>query len=360
MANVTHLTVRGFKSISALERFELRSLNVLIGPNGAGKSNLFDLFRMLAAMAHRHLQKFVAQEGDPDALFHRGRKHTAEMEIECAWGEQVYAASLAAVGANLAFAREQTRYASATQWITSGHCESELGSAGSVEANPDARFLHKAMSECRVYHFHDRAISSGLRQAQPVEDNPQLHANGSNLVPFLRHLKERHPHNYRRILETVRLAAPYISDFLFREEADERIVLGWRERGVEPERICGPRQLSLGTIRFICLATLLLQPVFMQPPTILIDGPELGLHPCALVLLAELFKAAAESRQVVASTQSVDLVSEFEPQDIITVGRRDGQSVFERPDEDQLQEWLEECSLGELWRMNVVGDGPSR
>ena len=360
MPSVTHLTVRGFKSVSALDRFELGSLNVLIGPNGAGKSNLLDLFRMLAAMAHRRLQVFVAQEDGPEALLHRGRKHTPEMEIECAWGDQAYAVSLTDVGKHLVFAREQTRYASATQWVGSGHYESDLGSDRSAEASLVARHLREAMSEWRVHHFHDTAVSSGMRQAQPVRDNLQLHADGSNLAPFLRHLRERHPDSYRRILDVVRLAAPHIDDFLYREEPGERVELEWLERGVEPGRTSGPRQLSDGTIRFICLATLLLQPIFMQPSTILIDEPELGLHPYALALLAELIKAAAESRQIVVSTQSVDLVNEFQPEDIVVVERRDGASTLNRLDSDELADWLEDHSLGELWMMNVFGGRPRR
>ena len=356
MPSASYLTVRGFKSIAALERFELDSLNVLIGPNGAGKSNLLDVFRMLVAMAGRRLQLFVAREDGPDALLHRGREHTSEMEIEIVFHNAAYRASLTAVGKHLVFTREET----GVSWIGSGHYESDLEAVVRADGDPFARLLREAMSEWRVYHFHDTAISAGMRQAQPVRDNLQLHADGSNLAPFLRHIRERHPADYRQIVDTVRLAAPYLEDFLYREEPGERVELEWLQRDVESGRTFGPRQLSDGTIRFTCLATLLLQPVHMRPSIILIDEPELGLHPFALTLLAELLQAASEARQIVVSTQSADLVSEFEAKHVITVGRRDGRSEFDRPDEVQLREWLEEYAPGDLWRMNVIGGSPSR
>ena len=355
MSSVTHITVRGFKSIVTLERFELGSLNVLIGPNGAGKSNLLDLFRMCGAMAHGRLRLFVAKEDGPDALLHRGRKHTPEMEIELAFPDVAYRAGLTAIGEHLVLTHEETSLG----WAGRGHNESDLSVSERTESDPNARFLQEAMSGWRVYHFQDTTVDSGMRQAQPARDNLQLHSNGSNLAPFLRHIRERHPENYRQILHTVRLAAPYIEDFLYREGSRERIGLEWLERDVEPG-ILGPRQLSDGTIRLTCLATLLLQPTQMQPPTILIDEPELGLHPFALTLLAELLVAASASRQIVVSTQSADLVSEFDAKHVITVDRRNGQSEFGRLDELQLREWLDEYALGDLWRMNVVGGSPSR
>ena len=354
MPSVSHLTVRGFKSIAALERFELGSLNVLIGPNGAGKSNLLDLFRMMEALAHRRLRLFVAREDGPDALLHRGRKHTPDMEVEVVFPDLAYRAGLTAVGEHLVFTREETGLG----WVGSGHYESELETKERAEDDPFVRFLREAMSEWRVYHLHDTALSAGVRQAQPVRDNLELHPDGSNLAPFLRHIRERHPEDYRQILDTVRLAAPYIDGFFYREEPGERVELEWLERDGEPGRICGPRQLSDGTIRFACLATLLLQPTHMQPSTILIDEPELGLHPAAITALGALLKRASEARQVIVSTQSVDLLNEVPPDDVVVAERNDGASVFRRLDLDQIAEWLDDYSLGELWMMNTFGGRP--
>ena len=353
MSGATHVTVRGFKSINSLERFELGPLNVLIGPNGAGKSNLLGFFRMMGALANGRLRLFVAKEDGPDALLYRGRKHTPEMEIELAFPNLTYRVGLTAVGEHLVLTHEETNLG----WIGKGHHESDLSDAERTESDPYARFLRETMSDWRVFHFHDTTIEAGMRQSRSVRDNIQLHSTGRNIAPFLRHIKERHPNNYREILDTVRLAAPFIDDLLYREDVGERVALEWLQNDIEPG-ILGPRQLSDGTIRFICLATLLLQPVQMQPSTILIDEPELGLHPAAVSVLAAHLDRASEARQVIVSTQSVDLLSEMQPDNVVIVERRDGESVFRRPDWDQLSEWLEDHSLGDLWLMNALGGRP--
>lgn len=353
MASVTHLTVRGFKSIVALERFELGSLNVLIGTNGAGKSNLLGLFRMFGALANGRFRLFVAKEDGPDALLYRGRKHTSEMEIELGFPNLTYRVGLTAVGEHLALTHEETSLG----WVGRGSYESDLSVAERIESDPSTRFLREAMSDWRVFHFHDTTVEAGMRQSQPARDNIQLHSTGRNIAPFLRHIKERHPNNYRLILDTVRLAAPFIDDLLYREDVGERVALEWLQKDIEPG-VLGPRQLSDGTIRFICLATLLLQPVQMQPSTILIDEPELGLHPAAVSVLAAHLDRASEARQVIVATQSVDLLSEMQPDHVVVVERCNGASVFRRPDWDQLSEWLEDHSLGDLWLMNALGGRP--
>ena len=354
MSSVSHLTVRGFKSIVSLERFELGSLNVLIGPNGAGKSNLLDLFHMFGAMASERLRLFVAKEDGADALLHRGRKHTSAMEIELAFPDLTYRVGMTAAGHDLVLTHEETSLG----WVGNGHYESDLAVVERTDSDPFARLLREAISGWRVYHFHNTATNTGARQAQPVRDNLELHADGSNLAPFLRHMRERYPADYRQILHTVRLAVPFIEDFLYREEPGERVDLEWLERGVENGRTFGPRQLSDGTIRFICLAALLLQPVHMQPSTILIDEPELGIHPATVTILAELLSAASEARQVIVATQSADLLSEMRPEDVVVTERCDGASVFRRLDLDQLAEWLSDTSLGDLWKMNTFGGRP--
>ena len=276
-----------------------------------------------------------------------------EMELELAFPNLTYRAGLAPVGEHLAFTHEETNQG----WVGNGHHESGLTVEEKTDSDPTARFLRDAMSDWRVFHFQDTTIDAGMRQSWPARDNVQLHSSGRNIAPFLRFVKERHPDSYRQILAAVRRAAPFIDDLLYREDVGERVALEWLERDIEPG-ILGPRQLSDGTIRFICLATLLLQPVQMQPSTILIDEPELGLHPAAISVLAAHLDRASEERQVIVSTQSVDLLSEMQPDHVVVVERCDGASVFRRPDWDELSEWLEDHSLGELWLMNTLGGRP--
>jgi len=371
MAVLDRLTVRGFKSIRGLEDFELSGLNVLIGANGAGKSNLMGLFRMVSELAGKRLQLFVKREGGKDGLLFGGLRRTRTMDVEVCFdnGRYQYRFSLVPATDGLMFAQEYLRPGVAefidlvegdpsidhgTTW-SGGHQEARLATLGRGDF---AAYVLPAMRDWRVYHFHDTSEVAGMRCPQAVRDNLRLKPDGANLGPFLRFLHERHPHEHREIVDAVRLAAPFFGGFVYRKDVDERMELEWHHVD-DADTPLGPLQLSDGTLRFMCLATLLLQPTAMQQRLILIDEPELGLHPFALTLLAEMLQSASEARQVIVSTQSADLVSEFRPEDVVVVDRRDGESVFERLDPDRLQDWLKEYSLGQLWKAEVVGGGPA-
>jgi predicted ATPase len=213
-----------------------------------------------------------------------------------------------------------------------------------------------------VYHFHDTSATAGVRRQGSINDNEVLRPSAENLAAFLYRISQTDPTHYAKIRNVVRLAAPFFDDFKLRPVPTnpELIQLEWLQKdSSDPFRAS---QLSDGTLRFICLATALLQPSL--PPTVLFDEPELGLHPYALTLLANLFQQAAEhygpyiSRQVIVSTQSAQLLNEFEPDDIIVVERTQGESVFRRLDSTQLSGWLEDYTLGELWQKNVLGGRP--
>ena len=364
MPRLDRLDVRGFKSVRALDGFEPRALNVLIGPNGAGKTNFINLFQMLARMAEERLQLFVAEQDGPDALLFGGRRRTERIEAEFRFGANAYCFSLVPAGSRLVFGSEKTRFigpysSSYTHSLGSGHTESNLKDAEEARSDTFAPYVRKTIAGWRTYHFHDTSATAPVRQAHQLRDNLLLKPDAGNLCAFLRRLRERYPDHYRQIVETVRLAAPFFGDFVYREDAGDSMELEWFEAD-DTDTVLGPRQLSDGTLRFICLATLLLQPVELQPELILIDEPELGLHPYALTLLAEMLQHASDSRQVIASTQSADLVSELEPEEVVVVDRKEGASNLTRLNGDDLREWLEEYALGELWKMNIFGGRPGR
>ena len=343
-----------------MENFELRRLNVLIGANGAGKSNFISLFRMLAEMPDERLQFYVRSEDGPDALLFGGRKRTPQIEVELYFGKNEYHFSLAPVGNQLVFSTEAASfdggYAGVRRSLGNAHTEARIPKLYDDEI---ARDLVAAIRSWRVFHFHDTSASAKVRLAQPIRDNLRLKHDAANLAPFLRMLRQKHPDNYSTIVETVRMVAPFFRDFVDRQDPDERIELEWFQVD-DPDTPLSPRQLSDGTLRFICLATLLLQPTDLQPVTIVVDEPELGLHPFALVVLASLLQQASEKRQIITSTQSVDLVNQLAPADVIVTERHHGASVFHRLDASSLEDWLRDYSLGELWKMNVVGGRPSR
>ncbi len=362
MPQLERLTVRGFKSIRALEDFELRPLNVLLGANGAGKSNFINLFRMLAELSEQRLQRFVAEQDGPDALLFGGRRQTASLDAEFVFGRNGYGFSLVPAGDSLIFDREETIFfgdvcPQVEHALGRGHREAFLPEM--VDDDTFAPYVLPAIQGWRLYHFHDTSATAPARQASAVRDNRRLKPDAGNLAPFLRCLRERHEAEFQRIVRTVRMVAPFFGDFFYRKEPGERIELEWSEAN-DPDTVRGPRQLSDGTLRFICLTTLLLQPARLQPTTILIDEPEIGLHPYALAVLGALLRQASETKQLIVATQSVELVHELAPEDVVVVDRENGTSVFERLDSERLGEWLKDYALGDLWKMNILGGRPRR
>jgi predicted ATPase len=360
MRKLDHITVRGFKSIRG-GNLSLNPLNVLIGANGVGKSNFISLFRLLNRMVDKNLQTFVGQSGGADTLLYFGQKNTTEIVIELKFGLNGYKCKLVpTVEDEIIFAEEVSLYqrpdyeAPWTDHLGSGHRESKL----EERARHQAVSMHvlESLRGWKVYHFHDTSESAQLKKKGDINDNAALRPDAANLAAFLYLLREKHAEDYERIVEAIRLVAPFFDDFNLRPDPHnpDFIRLEWREKG--SDTYFRASSLSDGTLRFICLTTLLLQP--SMPSAILIDEPELGLHPYAINVLAEMLQGAALKTQVIISTQSVPLVDQFSPGDVIVVNREDRQSTFERVDADKLSGWLQEYSLGELWVKNVIGGRP--
>ncbi len=364
-SSLDKLTIQGFKSIRELKDFSLSNLNVLIGANGAGKSNFIGLFALLGAIVSHRLQLHVAKGGGAERFLHLGRKHSRAIEVRLHIGSIGYSAELAGTTDDrLVFESEHSWFHADEVWERywgHGHKESAPLSPESPSTDdPElgvGRKICAAIVGCTVYHFHDTTETAAVRHRRSMRDNERLRSDGSNLAPFLLELRTREPQRFRQLRDTVRLVAPFIDDLKLRtiETPDvDDVLLEWTQPGSDYP--FHPSQLSDGTLRFICLATALLQP--NPPSTMLFDEPELGLHPQALEILAAMFKEAATQTQVIVSTQSAPLVSQFEPQDVIVVSRRDGASVFERLDAAALAGWLEDYTLGELWQKNVIAGGP--
>jgi predicted ATPase len=363
MAGVTKLTIAGFKSIRELRDFELRNLNVLIGANGAGKSNFIGLFRMLAEIYAGRLQLYVQQQGGPDALMHFSRKATDAIRAEFSFtASDSYTFELIATNDHrLIFANES--FGNDTLAPESGMVQFSTDAKGEsglmrVTEKLGLPYVTSILEDIRVYHFHDTGENAKVKQPHTVKDTLRLKVDGANLAAYLSMLKTEHSESYRQIVDTIRLVAPFFDDFVFRTDSASKIQLEWTERG-DPDTPFTAHALSDGTLRFICLSTLLLQPWDLMPATILIDEPELGLHPYAINLLADLLKRASEQRQLIVSTQSVELLNRMEPEDVIVVDRKDNASTFHRLDSTQLQNWLEDYSLGDLWKQNVLGGRPA-
>jgi predicted ATPase len=240
-------------------------------------------------------------------------------------------------------------------WLARGSRETRLNQEHQARGASVAAYVVDVLRGCRVFHFDDTSLDAPVKKLSDTANNRALAADAGNLAAFLRRIATEHPADYERIRSVVQQVAPFFRDFVLSEEQG-RIRLRWRQLGVDGD--FGADALSDGTLRFICLATLLLQPD--PPPLIVLDEPELGLHPYAIVVLAGLLRSASTRTQLVAATQSVSLVNQFGIEDLLVVERRDHQSTFVRHSEDDLAAWLEDFSSGDLWEKNLLGGRPRR
>lgn len=368
MSGVKSVAVSGYKSIRELPEFALHRLNVLIGANGAGKSNFINLFRLLNEMYEQQLQLYVQKQGGPDALLHFGRGTTESLNArfdfahaEFPFVRLAYDFSLVPTLDNrLVFGAENNSVLATNMALVhsphpveAGHSESKLRDA----ADGYSLNARKSVGNWRVYHFHDTSDTAKVKQRHAANDNLRLKTDAANLGAYLRMLRMQHGAEYRRIVETIRLVMPFFGDFVHREGEPEYVELEWTQQG-RPDTPFKAHMLSDGSLRFICLVTLLLQPVSLLPDTVLIDEPELGLHPYAIAVLVDIFRQVTEDKQLIVSTQSVELVNALAPEDVVVVDQVDGASVFKRHTQEELAEWLQSYALGELWKRNVLGGRP--
>lgn len=354
---LSRISISGFKSIKQCD-IQFRKVNVLIGSNGSGKSNFISAFTLLQNILSENLQVFVAQSGI-NSFFYNGRKVTDEIDFEVYFGNNSYGFVLIPTDDNRLIFREEY-FGYQGSWknesnVSRGSMESQWQTG--VQNNIDDYVIPILEKQnWRVYHFHDTGRSAKVKQEHNISNNKVLMNDAGNLAAFLFRLKGNYEKNYEEIVRTIQLIAPYFAEFVLepQEGNEEQIVLRWRQKGCED--IFNASQLSDGTLRFICLATLLLQPHELQPATIIVDEPELGLHPYAITIFAEMVRQLSDEKQIIISTQSVEMLNEFDVEDVIVVDRGEAGSEFKRLNETELEVWLEEdYALGDLWKKNILG-----
>lgn len=353
---LSRMTISGYKSIKKCD-ITFGKINVLIGSNGAGKSNFISAFSLLQNILAKNLQVTVAQSG-VNSLLYNGIKETDEVAFEVFFGNNSYGFNLIPTDDNrLIFRNEYFGYSPWGNESTVARGNSESMWDTGVQNNIDPYVIPILEKQnWRVYHFHDTGRSAKVKQEHNISNNKVLMFDAANLAAFLYRLKKNYKKNYDEIVQTIQLIAPYFLDFILepQEGNEEQIVLKWKQNVCDD--IFNVSQLSDGTLRFICLATLLLQPHELQPATIVVDEPELGLHPYAITIFAEMVKQLSDEKQIIISTQSVELLNEFDVEDIIVVNRGENGSEFKRLNEKELKVWLDEdYALGDLWKKNILG-----
>ncbi|WJX99713.1 AAA family ATPase [Curtobacterium sp. 458] len=364
---MSSVKIEGFRSIDSLTLELTSSVTLLIGANGAGKSNLVDAFELLGYAVDGNAPAHIARVGGMSHLLHRsvgGEAEEISLRIWGDWVDSVRGAVRNGYRLRLEPAADDSAVLTETTYMQSEQYASpystSLGTSRSgrlkakVSEHVSNQYLFDVLSGCRVYHFDDTSITAPPLRRVDVADSEMLHDDARNLAAVLLDMRENNSRQYDKVIRSIRNVAPFFDDFVLRPRADS-VVLRWREKGIDD--IFSGSALSSGTLRFICLAVLLQQP--RKPATIVLDEPELGLHPAAIHQLAALFRGLGSEHKLIAATQSVTLLGQFSLNEVAVVGRSDGATTVERPDASELEGWLADYSVGELWEMNLLGGRPS-
>ena len=358
---IEYIEIKGYKSIKEL-KLKLRPINLLIGSNGVGKTNFISFFKLLEAILNYRLQKYVAVE-NADNILYFGRRQTRSM-----FGRLILINNNTDNFSYYFYLSARTDGGLFIEHEASGNnvkVDSEnynydilhILDESEIFQNYHGRDIKliESISEIKIFHFQDTSSTSYLRKGCDIDDNLYLRQDGRNLPAILYLLKNKQPLNYKIIFKTIQSVAPFIDKLILEPKKlnEKEIELRWVDKG-DSESNFSVNQLSDGTLRFIALATLLLQP---EPPeVIIIDEPELGLHPFAIGKLAGMIQSASSKSQVIAATQSPSLISHFSPEDIIVIDKNDkeNQTIVNRLSTDALKNWLEDYTLGDLWERNII------
>lgn len=363
---LSRIEISGYKSISSAFplRLHFGDVNILLGANGAGKSNIVSFFKMLSYMMSGSFQKYVAQSGTNQTFLHYGSKVTSAIRAEVEFGNEtsrdIYKFSLTHAASNrLIINSEEIEWKDTTKSDKPLRLEveSNFNESGLLQSNDKTcNIVRLLLSTCKVYQFSDSSMTAPMRQASTVDAAQYLQSEANNLASFLFFVKNNYSDAYNRIVDYVRNVMPQFGDFYLEPERGY-ISLKWTDNSPN-DYVFSSEQFSDGSIRFIALTTLLLQPEETMPKVIVIDEPELGLHPYAIDVLAEMIKDASLHAQIIVATQSPLLIDNFEMSDIMVVEREGEHTIARNMDNDTYCEWLKDYSISELWGKNVIGGRP--
>ncbi len=371
---IEQVHIRGFRSLADVHLADLPMATVLIGANGSGKSNFIRFFEMLSWMlGPRKLAEFVERQGGADDQLHGGNRTTSRLETEVslrtARGRNDYRFVLSHAHPDRFFVSEECfRFNDSSrptearwQHLESGRQEAEIVRAAQSDEPAGvnittARVIVTLLRRCSVYQFHDTSGTSNFKNRWDADDNNYLRSDGGNLAAVLLRLERQDLRRFELICRHIGRILPVFDGFRL-EESYGKVSLRWKAKGTD--KTIGAHLTSDGSLRFFALATLLNLPPEMLPDVLLLDEPELGLHPAAIALIGGMIKALTEERQVIVATQSPLLVDVFGLEETFVLDLKDGRTEARKLDPDDYRVWLDDSfTPGELWQKNLLGGRP--
>ena len=363
MAELDYITVKGFKSIASIEQLKPGPITVLIGPNGSGKSNFIGVFAFLNAIREGRLQEYVMKAGGADKILHFGSRVTDQLYVHISFQEGVnqYDISLQTNDADELFPSTETLYYWDKQrypqpYVTSiTRTRSEAGISRQAPSGI-ARYVRRHLDSWRLYHFHDTSDKSPMKSTADVNDNRYLRPDGSNLGAFLHLLRERYPESYRTITRAIGEVAPFFEDFVLEPLRlnPDNIRLEWKHSGTDA--YFNTASLSDGTLRFMAVATLFLQPAEYRPSVILSGRAGTRDAPVCDYSTSGSYESGVNritgDRFDPVSTLLLD---HFDPEEVLVDERDDGATQFVRLESSRLGAWLESYSLRPIMGEERVG-----
>jgi len=378
MSRFERLKVRGFRRLHDLE-LELRPLCVLIGANGSGKTSLLDVFSLLAASASGKLAEKISELQGMSALLTADR--TLEMSFELAmavpsYNPLVYDLTLSATAVAYEISEELLTQQRSNRPTPFKHIESAHGDIRYFEANQglvrptweyqpfetalaqvpkmfrEPEDFRNRLASSTHYHVLNVEPRAPVRLPQPLRPAPLPGRDGEDLVSCLFYLRESDRDRFESIEDTLKAAFPAFQRLDFPPVAAGTLAMTWKDANFS--RPLYMHQLSEGTLRFLWLATLLQSPGLTA--VTLLDEPEVSLHPELLNLLAGLLREASARTQLIVATHADRLVRFLQPNEVVTMDLADdGTAQASWADHMDLEEWLKEYSLDEVWRLGRMG-----
>jgi predicted ATPase len=288
----------------------------------------------------------------------------AEITVETEQGTNEYRMALTHVAPDsLAFAEEAFRFSrhgrnTSSSWVDLPMPAQESGlpdaaADNSQRAQRTARTVLYLLRNCATFQFHDTSAKASLNMRWDESEAARMRTDGGNLAPILLHLSREQPRRYQLITRQIQRVLPVFEDFEL-EPTSGKVLLRWRAKN--SDKTFGPHLTSDGSLRLFCMFTLLNLPDDMLPDVLMIDEPELGLHPHAIALTADMIKSLAVHRQVFIATQSPLMVDAFELENILVASLEGAATKLTPMDQHDYRSWLADDYLpSDLWLKEPVG-----